>query len=824
MKITAILALVSVTAVAEGKTSNLQTFLSKAEYERQMVRSELVHKGLSSHVKIARHVALHSARSLQRSAPSETSNTDDASDVDVFIGTAGEGHTFPGAQVPFGMIQATPYLRVPKVGAVDQQSGYNNRFKQAVFHGIAHSSLSGAGSGELGELRVGPTAPDGYKVHHDHIQASPGYFSTSLFPPSVSNWYSLLGLGKKQPTKPNKVEVTTTDRAAVHRFTWGQGAPRTVRVAFGPVKGNYFGIELANYHFNKVSDRRIEGCSQNLDVGFGAALLEMCFVIEAQQDLVSITPESNRVSGGRLQNQFVDLQFADDADLSVLHISVSRTNVEGARKNMVELEGKTFEQVVESARGRWDASLGAIEVDMDPDMKVEFYTAMYHSMVAPSLSSDVDGQFRLQKSRDGEKPPTHLPYSAVGWEGEELEENVPVGHVRSEQKAQYSSMSLWDTYRATHPLLNLIRPKESSDFAASLEQMAASYGSLPLWPLGAAPSDMMIGDPGAVTLATMALQGRTDVASTFKLLNRTRRLTYDERKFLVEDKYMGVMPYTLTQVVSRALEQAVADSCTARLADTLRLPTEAQYFWHRAAYYRKYWDQTQRVFTPVTKYGHRQEFSLTEGSKDYTEGTALQYSFFVPFDVQGMIKLRGGDSRFVQDLNYFFEEVPSPKKDENMASSLHGCTIGNEPSHHTAYLYDYVPGAAAKTQEVAHTLMTKFYSSKDNGLPGNEDMGQMSSWLVWSMLGMYPVDPCSSQYALGRPMVKTAKVHVPDGVLSIQVHDQAKDNMFVQKASFNGQPLTAPFLDFQQVHQGGSLEFWMGSSPGPEGGYAAAQQ
>jgi len=422
--------------------------------------------------------------------------------------------------------------------------------------------------------------------------------------------------------------------------------------------------------------------------------------------------------------------------------------------------------------------------------------------LAPHLISEADGTYRLQR-----KDPSRPRMSGEQVRLADIDTMIPIRHMQAGH-GMYTSFSLWDTYRAEHPLLNLIHPAQSSDFGLSLMNFADAWGFLPRFQLIQSPADMMEGDGGSIILATMAREGIVDREAAFHILNQTRRLPVDERGAIIS---RGFLDMTTEHSVSKSLEQAKADQCTSLVAKALGYDSEAQHFKTQADLAFKYWDSDQKVFAPLNANSEVQLVrSLTVQTPAYTEGTALQYSFGAEFNVDEMIAVHGGEHQFLENLDYFFEQAPTAKGASDLTGNHHGLTLGDEPSMHTPYLYS-LAGKLDKTSDLVDDLVKNMFKNSFDGLPGNDDFGAMSAWIVFSMLGFYPVFPCSGEFVLGRPFVSRASLSVPAGRLEIRVHDQEDNHRHIRRATWNGKELdlTHPTLAWSEISKGGQLEMWM---------------
>jgi len=576
-----------------------------------------------------------------------------------------------------------------------------------------------------------------------------------------------------------------------------------VQLSLQEPPGSFWGYKLEEHRLRAVGPRRLEGCSASRITGIGNADSLLCFALEFDRPF--------RLPAGARADSLdseVLLEFPRDSSSIVARVAVSRFDVEHARGTLDrELGERSFEQVRAAAQGLWQAALGAAKVEIEPSSRLrDFYTALYHSMLFPSLLSEEDGLYRLQRNGS----------AAAAMRGEEPFSLETLGHTMPALRAEpggkaYSTFSLWDTYRSLHPLMSLIQPEVSKGFRQSLLKMAEVWGYLPPWQLVHSPSDMMEGDGGSVALATMARDGLLDANATFAALRRARDTMYDA----------GYSDGSFHGRVSRALEEARADQCTARLAKRLGRDAEAERFGRRADSVFGAWDQDHKAFVPPYKINGSIDVNEIGFRGAFAEGTPLQYSWGAEWGLEKLVALHGGLDNFTCALDYFFTAAPEPRGDQaDVTGNLHGFTMGNEPDFHTPYLFSLV-GRPARTQAVVDKLVKEMFADRPDGLPGNDDLGAMSSWLVFSMLGLYPADVCSEDVALGRPFVTSATLRVRGGTLLIKVNGQGEENKYVERLTWNGRELDTgrrrsggpPFtLPWSELHQSGELVFFMTSS------------
>mmetsp|Transcript_70488 Transcript_70488/g.153094 ORF Transcript_70488/g.153094 Transcript_70488/m.153094 type:complete len:815 (-) Transcript_70488:72-2516(-) len=737
---------------------------------------------------------------LQRGGSAESA----AENVDVFLGTGSHGHTFPGAAVPWGMVYATPWGH-GQVDSWDTQSGYNSDAAELDFYGMAHTALSGAGAGELGELRLLPVAseseegvPGQVRIYTGSSTGSPGYF------------HGQLGMEGKRFCS---IDSTASPRGAMHRFSFEPGFKRrSVKLLLSEAPGGFWGYVLQSSKVSAPSDTELEGCAYSQNEGIGGAESYLCFVIQFDSafQVAGATPLPGEAlaSDGQLL-----LDFPDSLTETITaRVGVSRTDIGRARDSLErELAGRSFEDVVASAQLLWQKALEKIQVKIEPEERSRvFYTAMYHMMMAPNLISDEDGAYRLQRSSA-----TLSQRGESMYDIEQIDTMMPIQY--SHKGAMYSTFSFWDTYRGLHPLLNLIQPDVSEDFASSLMSFVDTWGFLGNFQLTASPADIMEGDGGSIILGTMAREGLVDKSAAFASIKKSRTARVDDRESLDEQGYYSTFN---GGSVSSALEEAAADSCASRLANDLGLTEDAAFFKKRADSAFLFWDSAEGLFAPIASLAsdgahHGQLESETALLPEYfTEGTALQYAFAAEFDTEQMIAKHGGEQNFVERLDYFFNEAPENSGRADLATgNRHGLGLGNEVTMHTPYLYS-LAGQPWKSQALIDELVKDMFTDRPDGLPGNDDMGQMSAWVALSMLGLYPVDACSGDFVLGRPFVSEAEVQVKNGLFRIKVHNQKDDNKYVDAVRWKGSSLdmTRPTLSFLEISEGGTLEFWMTAS------------
>jgi len=715
--------------------------------------------------------------------------------VDIFVGTGGHGHTFPGAATPWGLAIATPWAHSFSVSEDwDSQSGFNADQESLNFFGMAHSSLSGAGSGELGEVRLLPVYMErGMDQDRPATRNSLLTASCSASPGRFSGTVNSSG-------KEIFLVSSVTQRAAIHRFSFKEKGRRAVQLLLSPAPDSFWGYKLMDYQIH-ASSKSIEGCSLSMNTGIGGAESLLCFSMHFSATLSNST---NRSSTDHSPEILLELT-EEDKDVTV-RVGLSRTDIHHAKLNLQELGDRSLEEVAQDARQMWQEALGVVDAEMPAETGKVFYTAMYHSMLAPQLLSEADGSFRLQRKPKGSP--------SIGWEkGEaftlaDIDSMMPIRH-NSKKDPMYHTFSLWDTYRGLHPFVNLIHPEMGRRFANTLVGFGNIWGFLPRFQLLQSPADMMAGDGGSIILATSAREGLVDRNRAFQVLNASRRMAVDERGILYKQGFIEERGEEHS--VSKTLEQAMADSCVSRLAMDLGYEADASFFERRAKLVFKYWNKDEKVFAPMIQGSPENVPDVFNQADAYQEGTALQYSFSAHFDIDHMMALHGGKSQFVADLDNFFNKAPPPQGQADLRLSiLHGFTMGNEPTMHIPFLYAYA-GDPGKGQDIIDNLLQQFFKDGKDGLPGNDDFGALSAWAAFNILGFYPVDPCSAEFVLGRPFIDRAALKVEGGTFEIVVHHKSKHSIHFQKVTLNGQDvdLQRPILPFSALAQPGKLEIWM---------------
>ena len=679
--------------------------------------------------------------------------------VNPFIGTGGHGHVFLGANVPFGNIQAGP---TQKKQGWDWCSGYH--YSDSTVIGFGQMHLSGTGIGDLGDVSLLPmTNPSQREVKFSHRAeyVRPGYYSVML-------------------ASGIRVELTATQRVAFHRYSFPADATKGY-IALNLAQGIGWD-KMTSCKFKQESDKIItgfrmsEGWAKDQRVYFVAEFSEPVKLEENERDTIGI------------------FSVASTSQPLLVKVAISAVSVENARENLQqELPGWNFASVVSKANADWNRELSKIAIKtQDERAKRIFYTALYHTMIAPSVFSDVNGEYR---GADGK---THKG-----------------------DFTDYTTFSLWDTYRAAFPLMTLIQPEMQRDLAETMLHIFKQQGKLPVWHLMGNETDCMVGNPGIPVLVDIALKGfNVDKKAVFEAVKASAMR--DERGMGLLKKY-GYIPCDLDpekETVAKGLEYALADACIAKLAKQLGKTDDYKYFYKRSQSYRDFYFDKQTKFMRGVTSDHKfrepfDPFSTVHRQDDYTEGNAWQYVWLVPHDVHGLVSAFGGEKPFVSKLDSLFivNGDMGAEASPDITGLIGQYAHGNEPSHHILYMYNYV-GQPWKGADKIRYVLANLYHDDFDGLSGNEDVGQMSAWYILSSVGFYQVDPAGGRYVFGSPLFDEATLNVGNGkTFRVVAHNNSSENKYIQSAKLNGKPYTRSYIDFKDIVRGGTLEFVMGNKP-----------
>jgi predicted alpha-1,2-mannosidase len=718
--------------------------------------------------------------------------------VDPYIGTGGHGHVFLGASVPFGAVQVGP-SNINK--GWDWCSGYH--YSDSVVKGFAQNHLNGTGIPDLGDILIMPytgrvrtgtgTQGDpssGYSSHYDHRQeiARPAYYSVWLKDHHV------------------RVELTATERVAFHRYRFPKDRPAHIIIDL--LQGNFdTGWQHPKVYacLQRLNDSTLIGWRNSSQ---WARDRRIYFAIRSSAPLDNFTLfDGNRpVDSLSLQADTVKglISFRKTPSTVLLKIGVSNISGENALANIIaEIPGWDFDNIVRQGNKKWEQALGKIKVNAaDPVQRKVFYTAFYHTMIAPALYNDHDSSYR-------------------GTDGKVVQ-NAPFNN--------YTIFSLWDTYRTLNPLMTLIQPERVNDIVNTMLAIYQQQGKLPIWHLQGRETDCMVGYSAVPVIADAYLKGFDGFDPNLALEAMKASSTRDDYGVNYV-KQQGYIPADKErESVSKALEYAVDDWCIARMAAKMGRTEDEQYYAKRAHLYTRYFDSSTKFMRPVLASGSFREpfdpFQSIHEWGDYTEGNAWQYTWLVPQDVESLIRMIGGDKAFVTKLDSLF--VVSHSMGSEASPDISGLigmyAQGNEPNHHIAYLYDFA-GYPWKTAEKISRIAREFYTATNEGLCGNDDAGQMSAWYVMSSLGFYPVNPANGVFVFGTPLVRRAVLQVGKGRrFTMETVNFGPKNIYIQRATLGGVPYRKSFIDFQQIKAGGTLRFYMGDKPNPIFGAAPADR
>ncbi|WP_462362228.1 GH92 family glycosyl hydrolase [Parabacteroides johnsonii] len=717
--------------------------------------------------------------------------------VNPFIGTGFHGHTFPGATRPFALVQVSPDTHIM---GWDASSGYH--YDDSQIYAFSHTHLSGTGIGDLGDVAILPfSGGDSIRpvatFKKETEKATPGYYAVRL---------DNFGIN---------VELTSTDRVGFHKYTYDNPKDRRVLLDLGHVLQPNWGHKLVGNEYLFVNDSTVEGTIRTQGWAHFHAVSYRITFSEPIETLYQYIDGNLRKDSLFLRlNTPGDLKFhykfAENNKPLYVKVAISPVDTDGAERNMLaELPGWDFDATrVESAH-IWNKALNDIQIESsDPKVMVNFYTALYHTMIAPYAYQDVDGRYLGMDKKVHRAEPGYVNYSVF---------------------------SLWDTFRALHPLMTIIQPERAADWGKVLVQGYKEGGILPKWPLASSYTGCMVGYPAVSVLADLVTKElaegdlnvwaeagarssvyRDDLAEKFK---GTRELDLITRHPYYKEKYGFVPADSVPESVSWGLEMAYYDWCISQIAAKAGNTELAKEYAAKAEYYKRYLDPKTKMMRGVMGDGSfRTPFNPRYSShmkSDYTEGNAFQWSFFAPHDMDNFITTIGGKKELETRLDTLFttsSQVDGEEASGDITGLIGQYAHGNEPSHHMAYLYNWTD-APWKGQERLDQIMQNFYTNEPDGIIGNEDCGQMSAWYVMSALGFYQVAPGIPVYTLGRPMIDKALIHVKGGIFEILVKNNSAANKYIKEVKLNGKVLDTPFINHTDVIKGGKLEFIMTDQP-----------
>lgn len=739
--------------------------------------------------------------------------SDNITYVNPMVGTKSMGHTFPGACAPFGLVQLSPDTEmVPhnidgkyQADAYRYCAGYQYDDKTIV--GFSHTHFNGTGHSDLGDILIMPMTgqvkldrgtaenpENGYRsrFNHDTEKAEAGYYSVKLDDYDV------------------KAELTASERVGVHRYTFPKGV-ETGHIVLDLDYGIYYydgKTVMANLRvedpYTLTGYRITRGWSRMNYTYFAVKFSKPIISYGCQNkekvkyngfwrkfDMTKNFPE---MFGANLTAYF-DFDFSDGKPLE-MQVALSPVDCLGAMKNLkAETEGKSFDEVRKQTQQKWGKELGCIDIDADEDTKAVFYTALYHTMINPSVYQDVDDRYRG------------------------VDHNI---HEAGSGQTNYTVFSVWDTYRAQHPLMNVIKPARSEQFVNSMlnHYRQSVHHALPVWSHMGNENWCMIGYHSVSVVSDAIVKG-LDIDKKLALEACLSSSNIDYYDGIKEYKELGYVPLERNgSAASVTLEYAYDDWAIYALAEKMKNNSVENEYAKRALNYRNIFDPSIEFARPKLADGtFKKEFDLLDThGQGFIEGNTWNYSFYVPHDVNGLITEMGGEKQFVRRLDSLFTmHLPSKyfenTEDINEEGLMGNYVHGNEPSHHVPYLYKWT-SQPWKSESRLHEIMKKMYKNKIDGLSGNDDCGQMSAWYIFSALGFYPVCPGSDQYIIGSPLVKDAVIRLENGnTFSVKAQNYSDKNVYVKSMKLNGTPYKKTFITHSDLVNGGELVFEMSNKP-----------
>lgn len=704
--------------------------------------------------------------------------------VNPFIGTGAvhgslSGNNYPGATVPFGMIQLSPDTREAPDWA--QASGYD--YNDQTIYGFSHTRLSGTGASDLIDLLLLPTSEGRTSSNFSHTaeKAQPGYYQVMLADEGIN------------------AELTATTRTGIHRYSYpnGKEAQLIIDLDHSANKGSW-NRRIINSQIRIVNDHAIEG--YRIITGW-AKLRKVYFYIEFSSPILSSSLrdgdrqyENTPVINGSNLHAMLRFGKLNEKPL-ICKVALSPISTDNAQLNLKqEASHWDFNQYTTDADRLWEKELEKINIQGTDLQKTIFYTALYHTLIQPNTISDVNGE-----------------YMAADYTTRQLSAN----------EIHYTTFSLWDTFRGAHPLYTLLNADRVTDFVKSMIRQYEYYGYLPVWQLWGQDNYCMIGNHSIPVIVDAILKGipGIDIEKAYEAVYNSSVISHPNSPFEVWEKY-GYMPENIqTQSVSITLEQAFDDWCVAQLTKKLGKNNDHERFMKRSAFYRNLFNPETGFFQSKNDKGEWIEpFDPykygANGGYPFTEGNAWQYFWYVPQNIPDLITLTGGNKAFTTKLDTFFTvNHQSGELNDNASGFVGQYAHGNEPSHHVAYLYTCA-GEPWKTQKYVAHIMNNLYNDTSSGYAGNDDCGEMSAWYIFGALGFYPVNPASGEYIIGTPMLEEATIHLPDGkTFAIKAPRKKGNEIYIRSIKLNGKKYTKNYITHQDILNGGTLEFVMSATP-----------
>ena len=712
--------------------------------------------------------------------------------VDPYIGSGYHGHVFVGTSVPYGMVQLGP-SNIHK--GWDWCSGYH--YSDSILIGFSHTHLSGTGCTDLGDILIMPLNEirtprgnqddirDGYasRYSHDNEIARPEYYSLLL------DRYNI------------RAELTATDRVGFHRYTYPEGKPASILIDLR--EGN--GSNAYDSYIRKIDDYTVEGYRY---VRGWSPSRKVYFVLKSDKKIEQFTAYDDNTPKPWDQLKVASvksvLTFGNVKQVKI-KVAISSVSCANAAMNLQEeLSHWDFDKTVKMSAGRWNKELARMTVETDDEAsKRTFYTAHYHTMIAPTLYCDVNGEYRGMNDMIYTDP----------------------------KKVNYTTLSLWDTYRALHPLMTIIQPEMVDNVVNSMLSIYRQQDKLPIWPLMSGETNQMPGYSSVPVIADAYLKGFTGFDAEEALQAMKATATYEKQKgvpYVIEKGYIPADK--IHEATSIAMEYAVDDWGIAAMARKMGKTGDAATYAKRAHYYKNYFDSSIHFIRPKLEDGSwRTPYDPARSIHtvgDFCEGNGWQYTFFAPQDPYGLIGLFGGDKPFVAKLDDFFTNNDSmgAGASSDITGLIGQYAHGNDPSHHVAYLYAYA-GEQWNTAEKVRFIMDEFYTDRPDGIIGNEDCGQMSAWYLLSSMGLYQVNPSDGVFVFGSPCFKKVEMKVRGGkTFTVEAPNNNKENIYIQKVYLNGKPYNKSYIIYDDIINGSTLKFVMGKKPNKNFGKALANR
>ncbi|MFV0605549.1 MAG: GH92 family glycosyl hydrolase [Niabella sp.] len=706
--------------------------------------------------------------------------------VNPLIGSDAHGHVFVGANVPFGAVQ---------LGPVNIETGWNwcsgYHYSSNNIVGFSHTRLSGTGIGDMGDILLMPATGATIIQKGNSKDFSNGYTSTFSHKNETikPGYYSVL-LDKYNI----KAELTATERTGIHRYTFNAPASQP-HIVLDLVEGVAWDAPVEAY-IEKINDQTIsgyrfsKGWANNQQVYFTIKFSQPFTDVQLFNDTTSVTGTNLKAKKLRAVINFDNLEKKQ----LLVKVAISPVSIGNAQLNMnKEQPGWDFDKAVINADRKWNDELQKVQIDADERHMKVFYTALYHTMMAPSVFNDVNGDYRGSE-------PGRLVHSAAGF-------------------TNYTTYSLWDTYRAWHPLSTIIFPEKVNDIVNSMLAIYKQQGKLPVWHLMGNETNTMVGYHAVPVIVDAYLKGFSgfDAELAYEAVKQSAMQKTDGILYI--QKLQFIPADSVNESVAKALEYAIDDWAIAQMAKAMNKKDDFTYFSKRAELYKQYFDKTIQFMRGRMADGSwRTPFdplSSVHRKDDFVEGNAWQYTWLVPQDVEGLIKLFGGNKPFIKKIDSLFVVQGSMGAEaSNDVTGLIGMYAqGNEPSHHITYMYAYA-GQQWKTAELIRKIDHKFYTTQMDGLCGNEDVGQMSAWYIFSALGFYPVNPANGIYIFGTPLVKNALIKLPHNkTFEVKVVNASENNKYIQKVRLNNKNYKKSYITHQDITNGGTLTFYMQDTP-----------